>query len=440
MRVRFWGTRGSIAVPGPETLRYGGNTPSVEVRTDDGTLLIFDCGTGARKLGLALARSGAVRAHLFIGHTHGDHIQGLPFFVPAFLPGSHLTIYGPSGTNRSFPNAIGGQMEYAYFPVPFNDLPARVDFEELGEGEFSVGEIRVRTQYLNHTAPCLGYRIEAGGATLVYATDHEPHTPTLWRPDRAEGTFEPAAMLHPGDRRHAEFLSGADLVIHDSQYTAAEYPFKIGWGHSPAEYVVDVALAARARGLALFHHDPTRSDEALDGVLAACRERVAQSGIRMDVLAADEGTEINLEGRSRLAAVELGTQTARVVTRARVLVADDDDSIAKLLGRALQQDGYEVLRASNGAEAVELAEQQHFDLILLDAQMPVMDGFAACRAIRADPRLDAIPIVMLTARSGESDVMAGFAEGVTDYMTKPFAISQVRARVRSWLTRAPATP
>jgi CheY-like chemotaxis protein len=438
MRIQFWGTRGSIATPGPETLRYGGNTPCTAVWTDDGSLIIFDCGTGARKLGLSLAKSGPLRAHLFIGHTHADHIQGLPFFVPAFLPGSHLTIYGPAGIDRSFPQAIGGQMEYAYFPVPMHDLPARLDFEELGEGEFMIGDVRVRTQYLNHTAPCIGYRLEERGAVLVYATDHELHAPALWRPDRPSGRYEPEAMLHPADARHAEFLRDADLVIHDSQYTASEYPAKVGWGHSTVEYAVDVSLAARVRRLALFHYDPTRNDEGVDSLVDMCRERVGESGLALDVLGAAEGDEVTLAAGEMLIAGDQGPRAPRVPTRARVLVCDDDDAIAKVLETALRRDGYEVLRARNGAEAVQMAGKQQFDLILLDVEMPEMDGFTACRALRTDKSLDRVPIVMLTARAEEQNIMKGFDGGATDYMTKPFAVSQVRARVRSWLTRAAA--
>jgi len=436
MQVRFWGTRGSIPAPGRSTLRYGGNTSCVEVRTDAGELLIFDGGTGARELGLVLAKAGPVRAHVFIGHTHADHIQGLPFFVPAFFPGSHLTIYGPAGIDRSFPGAVGGQMDYAYFPVPFRELPARLDFEELGEGAFSIGSTRIRAQYLNHTAPCLGYRVEAGGAALVYATDHEPHAFPYWRPDRPAGSYTPDVLLHPGDAGHAELLRDADLVIHDAQYTAAEYPAKHGWGHSPIEYVVDLALVGGVKRLALFHHDPTRDDGAVDAVLAAAQSQVTDAGGQVEIVAAAEGEELTVAEVGPVPAAERGPRGPRLPTRSRILVAEDDDRAGRLLEAALGADGYDVVRATNGAEAVRLAEQQSFDLFLLDIEMPELDGLGACRALRADPRQRDVPIVILTARTREEDIAEGFAHGATDFMTKPFAMSQFRARVRSWLTRA----
>jgi CheY-like chemotaxis protein len=277
--------------------------------------------------------------------------------------------------------------------------------------------------------------VEAGGVALVYATDHEPYAYPTWHPDRPAASFDPASLLHPGDARHADFLRGADLVIHDAQYTEAEYPAKVGWGHSPAEYAVDLALAGRARRLVLFHHDPTRDDEAVDALLAASRARAAAAGGRLAVTAAAEGEQITLAERAESPAVEPGPRAPRMPTRARILVAEDDPDLGPVLEEVLEEDGYEVHRVTDGAEAVRLAEQHTFDLILLDVEMPTLDGIATCRALRADPRMEAVPIVMLTARTGEEDLAEGFAEGATDYMTKPFAVAQFRARVRSWLTR-----
>lgn len=439
MRVRFWGTRGSIACAGPDTVRYGGNTPCTEVRTDAGDLIILDCGTGARKLGLALAAGGQpVRAHLLISHTHADHIQGLPFFVPAFLPGSHLTIYGPRGIDRSFPSAISGQMEYSYFPVPIKSLPATLEFVEVEEGSFSIGSTRVDVQYLNHTSPCNGYRLEAGGASVVYATDHEQHAASYWHPDRADQDFAPGGFLHPGDRRHVDFLRSADLIIHDSQYVAAGYAAKVGWGHSTVEYAVDVAAAARAHRLALFHYDPLQDDDAVAGVLQNARLRAASPGL--EVIAAAEGLELVVAEHGREELARAPHSLSVDAPTGRILVVDDDDLVAEALLAVLEEDHYEVVRASGGHEALALTQRESFDLILLDVLMPDLDGYAVCRELRADPRLASVPIVMLTARTEQSDLVTGFAEGVTDYITKPFAVSQLRARVRSWLARKHAVP
>ena len=176
MRVTFWGTRGSVPTPGPLTVRYGGNTACVEMRTEGGTFFIFDSGTGIRELGLHLARQGgAVTAHLMLGHTHWDHISGFPFFTPAFVPGNRLVIYGARDLDRSLRDVLAGQMHYTYFPVPLGDLRAEIDFSELEEGEITIADAVVRTHYLNHTAVCMGYRVEADGASVAYITDHEPY-------------------------------------------------------------------------------------------------------------------------------------------------------------------------------------------------------------------------------------------------------------------------
>ena len=442
MRLRYWGTRGSIPSPGPDTLRYGGNTPCISVRADDGTLLIFDCGTGARSLGLELADGGPVRAHLFLSHTHADHLQGLPFFVPAFVPGSELTIYGPAGIDRPLRDAIAGLMAYAYFPVALADLAARIEIVELGEGTVQVGPATVQSQHVNHTAPCLGYRLTLDGAVLVYATDHEPFATPTWRDDGAQRALEASGLLHPGDARHVSLLRDADLVIHDAQYSAREYQDKRTWGHSPVEYAVDVALAARARELTLFHHDPMRSDAAMDETIAAARARATASDRELAVGAAAEGIERELHGNARIGADDQLPEgsSSGIAAGARVLVADDDDLVAGVLRLMLEEDGCAVRHASDGEEAVRMARGERFDLILLDRQMPRLDGMAVCRALRADPALRGVPVIMLTASAGRADIAAGFAEGASDYITKPFSIAQVRARVRSWLRRVEQRP
>ena len=177
MDVRFWGTRGSLAKPGPSTLRYGGNTSCVEVRAA-GTLIILDCGTGVHGLGQALlSASPPQNGHLLISHTHWDHIQGFPFFAPLFVPGNSWDIYAPGQLGQKLEQTLSGQMEYNYFPVTLEQLGAAIRFHDLGEGRFTIDGVQVTAQYLNHPALALGYRLESGGSAVVYSVDHEPHAP-----------------------------------------------------------------------------------------------------------------------------------------------------------------------------------------------------------------------------------------------------------------------
>ena len=440
MRVRFWGTRGSIAKPGPGTVRYGGNTSCVEVRADDGTLIVLDCGTGAHALGQTLmAGPRPVRGHLLITHTHWDHIQGFPFFAPLFVPGNEWDVYAPTGLGRRLEDALAGQMEYAYFPVTLDQLGATIRYHEIVEGAFDVGPVRVVARYLNHPALALGYRLEAAGVAVVYATDHEPHAPP------AE---EPGAAAHPPahleDQRHREFLAGADLVIHDAQYTLAEYPQKVGWGHCPAEYVVDAALAAGVRHLALFHHDPLRDDDGVDRLVGVGRARATAAARPLDVFGAAEGAVIELVARGEAgpraaapAAEKAEAAESGLDRQPVVLIVDDDEDVVHMLTMALWTEGFQVRSTRDGESGLALLRAEPPDLLLLDWRLPGRDGLAVCRELRADPdpRLRDLPVVLLTGYAGDDDTAAGFAAGVTDYVTKPFSPAHIRSRVHAWLLR-----
>ena len=437
MNVRFWGTRGSLAKPGPSTLRFGGNTSCVEVRGDDGSLIVLDCGTGAHALGQSLVASGQPHhGHLLITHTHWDHIQGFPFFAPLFVPGNTWDIYAPGTLGTQLEQTLAGQMEYTYFPITLDQLGATIRFHELGEDRFEIGDIRVTAQYLNHPALALGYRLEWAGAHLVYAVDHEPHAP-----DPCGGPG--GNPTHVEDRRHVDLLAGADLVIHDAQYTVEEYPDKTGWGHTPAEWAVDYGVAAGSSRLALFHHDPLRDDDALDALVERCLQRARGVGSEMEVFAAAEGQEIRLEGNgSEAPRAGRAPAKARKTGSHTLLVADDDPTVVQLLTLTLEPDGFRVVTASDGEAALRVAEREHPTLILLDWMMPGMDGIEVTRSLRShtDSALRDVPVVLLTSQAGEKNTAAGFAAGVTDYLTKPFRPAHVRARVQAWLLRRPSPP
>ena len=427
MQVRFWGTRGSIAAPGPSTARFGGNTSCVEVRASDGTVIILDCGTGARELGLHLAQTmpQPIRLHLFIGHTHWDHIQGFPFFVPAFLPGSELNIYAPIGFQRGLEEAMAGQMEYSYFPVKMRDLRSRIHFTELDEGFFRVGGVLVETQFLNHTAPTIAYRMTSDGATIAYATDHEP----FWN---ASGRVS----QHPGDERHIAFLKGANLVIHDAQYTDAEYRDKVGWGHSSIEYAVDVALAAGVERLVLFHHDPAHDDSMMEQMETMARAHVGRRGQALEVLAAREGLELQVLGSSAVPdmAEASALQHRRIIGGRVLLVSANDQEVAEI-EEVLGDDGLVFLRESDMRAALSRGPELLPDIAIIDRELLDGDGDAVLDVLRDRLGRRNFPIVVLADSSIPSDAVYRGEASWTDYLSKPFSPPMLRTRVRAWLAR-----
>ena len=437
MRVRFWGTRGSIATPGPGTNHFGGNTSCVELTTANGDLLIFDCGTGAHRLAAALMAQGkkAIHANILLGHTHWDHIQGFPFFSPAFIKGNSVAIYGPEGSRGSLHHVLAGQMEFTYFPVALDQLPAAITYHDLTEGIHNIGGVRVATQFLNHPAMTVGYRVEADGVAMVYLVDHEPFSDELWRAGAEPGRIE--SILHEGDRRHAKFMADADLVIHDAQYTPDEYPSKKTWGHSTYDYVVQIAAAAGVRQVALTHHDPGHDDHFVADIERKARLLALEHGGKLDVFCAHEGCELVLQPRSDLKPFVTPTpfQASVAQRRFRILVVDDHPDMLTLIVRALEEDQYVVSTATNGTDALNMIDAQMPDLVVLDYKMTGMDGLAVMKTLRAKAKTRALPVLMLTGMTDEPSTRAGFEAGVTDYVTKPFSIPQLTARVRACLAR-----
>jgi CheY-like chemotaxis protein len=327
-------------------------------------------------------------------------------------------------------------MELSYFPVEMSQLPATLSYTDLGEGAHTIGGARIVAQYLNHPAVTLGYRIEADGAAVVYACDHEPFGGALWRGDAAAGPLE--SILHEGDRRHARFLADADLVIHDAQYTPEEYRSRKTWGHSTFEYIVELACSAGVKRLALTHHDPSHDDAAVAEVERRARALAERRRAPVEVFCAFEGSRVDARGGTRADTPETAhTRTAAVAPGARVLIVDDSPVVRRITRSALQNDGYVLTEAGNGREALELIRREPPDLVILDLVMPELDGLDVLRALRANPTTVALPVLILTSETDEGSTRAGFDVGATDYLTKPFSNPQLSARVRACLTRGP---
>jgi CheY-like chemotaxis protein len=250
--------------------------------------------------------------------------------------------------------------------------------------------------------------------------------------------------MHEGDRRHHDFVAGADLLIHDAQYTSGEYALKRTWGHSPVEYAVDLAIAAGVRRLALFHHDPEHDDDFLDRLLESCRERVARAGSTMQVFLAREGMTLVADDFAHPApqpAIHDGSlDGSATVLHPLALVVEDDADVRRLIEQTLKRDGWLVETAGSSEEAWQTLRHQRPSLVLLDLTLPGTGGFDFLRTLRgsADREQRSLPVVVLTACATEADIARCFAAGATDHIAKPFAPAQLRARVKGWLHRSEA--
>jgi phosphoribosyl 1,2-cyclic phosphodiesterase len=290
LRVQFWGTRGSIPSPGPKTVRYGGNTPCVELRTTDGWLIILDAGTGMRELGRSLlgrANGAPIKGDIFLTHAHWDHIQGIPFFGPIFQRGNHFTIWGSQTLETSIDRIVRDQMNPVVFPVTFEELDATIDFSAIDETVQRRQGFEVSAFPVRHPGGALGYRFTetssgSNARSMVYISDNELgsggkyETPADWRD------------------RLIQFVKGAKVLVHDTTYTKEEYDHHRGWGHSTYDDALTLAIEAGVEQLVLFHHKPERSDEELDQRVELCKEIVRKKGVSLDIAAAAEGMTLTV--------------------------------------------------------------------------------------------------------------------------------------------------
>lgn len=293
VRVRFWGVRGSIATPGPDTAYYGGNTTCVEVRAD-GEIIILDAGTGIRPLGLKLInefKSEPMRATVLLTHTHWDHIQGFPFFIPAYNPKNQLRILGYEGARQGLLNTLSSQMESPYFPISMQEMPGNIEYLELKDLEFNVGNVKVQAKFVNHPGICVGYKLITSKGSIVFIPDNEPYVRLKAAPGKL-GPKEHAEALEfarQQDQKLIDFIRGAEVLIMDTQYDATEYPRHVGWGHTCVDDTVAFAMAAGVKKLFLFHHDPGHDDEHVGHMEAQARELVRRQEGSLEVEAAREG-------------------------------------------------------------------------------------------------------------------------------------------------------
>ena len=283
MQARVWGCRGSVAAPGADTIKYGGNTSCVEVLISSGHALVLDAGTGIRPLGVAMERELPTEIHILLTHLHLDHLQGLGFFRPLFLPNLDIHIWGPTSPVEHLADRIAMYLSPPLFPVRLGDVPSNLTFHDAPDAPVTIGSATVRAANVTHQGPTLGYRIEEGGRALVYLPDHEP------------GLGSGLANLPPTWISGYDIARSADVLVHDAQYRDCEYQAHVGWGHSGVDATMEFAILAGVKNVVLFHHDPYHTDGDLEVLLEEAREKWPE--LKTRVVLAHEGMTFGLDDR-----------------------------------------------------------------------------------------------------------------------------------------------
>ena len=293
MKIRFWGVRGSIPSPGPHTVRYGGNTTCIEVRLDDNTLIILDAGTGIFPLAQTLLPELPLQCHIFNTHTHWDHIQGLPFFIPFFVPDNDITIYGAADpiSQKGIDEILAIQLQYRFFPIREVELKANVHYASLTESKvIHIGDATITTVMMNHPVTNFGYRMDYHGRSMFFTGDHEPPY-NIYAPEDAEYS-DYQEIIDEKNAHLMHVIQGIDVMIADSSYTPDEYPSKKGWGHGTFDSCIQMAKEAGVGKLYFTHHEPTRSDDALENVFSEALQRHPRGANDPEYFLAQEGLEI----------------------------------------------------------------------------------------------------------------------------------------------------